>query len=129
MDVESPSETRKQPPLECVIAMVWPGGPLEPVCEMFQVDHQAQRWVSKHYSGGQLFVDGGRLRRGETARTLALTGTRSGLFRYVHRTQVRFVVAELSPEAFERTRPTDWTVDEVERLPGADVETHGPTTH
>lgn len=128
MDVEEKRSAASA--VDCVIAMVWPAGPLEPVCEMFRVDHRSGTWSSKHYSGGEVFVDGGRLRRGETARTLALTGTRSGLFRYVNRTPVvRFVVADLAPEAFEKTRPTDWSVDEVERLPGADVETFGPTTH
>lgn len=133
MDVENelaePKPKPQSTPVDCAIAMVWPEGSHEPVCEMFLVDHRTQRWISKHYSGGELFVDGGRLRNGETARTLALHGTRSGIFRYVRRTRVRFVVADLAPEAFEKTRPTDWTVDDLERLPGADVETYGPTTH
>lgn len=131
MDVEEArSESKSQPSVDCVIAMVWPGGRLEPLCEMFLVDHHAGTWTSKHYSGGEVFVDGGRLRRGETARTLALNGTRSGLFRYVNRApRVRFVVANLPPRVFEETRPTDWSLDEVERLPGADVETFGVTAH
>jgi hypothetical protein len=112
--------------VECAIAIVWPEGSPEPVCEMFRVDHQQMTWTSKHYSSGCSFVDGGRLRSGETARALAQSNTRSGIHRFVGRTTVTFVVADLDPAQFEATRPTDWTVEALERLPGAEVETHGP---
>jgi hypothetical protein len=68
-------------------------------------------------------MDGGRLRDGETARTLAELGTRSGIHRYVRSMPVRFVVADLDPEQFVSTHPTQWTLTEVAKLPGADVET------
>jgi hypothetical protein len=109
--------------VDCAIAMVWPTGPQEPVCEMFLVDHRSGTWTSKHYVGGQVFMDGGRLRDGETARTLAELGTRSGIYRYVRSMPVRFVVADLDPEQFVSTHPTQWTLTEVAKLPGADVET------
>lgn len=112
---------------ECAIAMVWPEGKQDPVCEMFLVNHRTGTWTSKHYSSGQVFMDGGRLRRGETARTLALLGTRSGIYRYGRCTSVRFAVANLEPDQFVSTHPTDWSLSDVERLPGADVETI--TTH
>ncbi|MDP1827621.1 MAG: hypothetical protein Q8L48_30395 [Archangium sp.] len=113
-------------PVECAIAIVWPEGAREPVCEMFRVDRRAMRWTSKHYSSGTTFSDGGRLHDGETARSLAASGTRSGLHRFSHLTTVTFVVADLEPAQFESTRPTDWTVGQLTRLPGADVSTHEP---
>ena len=111
--------------VECAIAIVSPEGAREPVCEMFRVDHDTQTWTSKHYSSGATFTDGGRLHEGESARTLAESGTRSGLGRFAHIT-VTFVVADLDPDQFESTRPTDWTVGELRRLPGADVLTFEP---
>jgi hypothetical protein len=89
---------------------------------MFRVDHQAMTWTSKHYSGGATFDDHGRLRSGETARSLAESGTRSGIHRF--QTAVTFVVADLDPQKFESTRPTDWTVEDLERLPGAAISTY-----
>ena len=79
--------------VDCAIAIVAPQGSQEPVCEMFRVDHESMTWTSKHYSGGATFDDGGRLRSGETARSLAEHGTRSGMHRFS--TAVTFVVAEL----------------------------------
>jgi hypothetical protein len=117
----------ENPKVECAIAIVWPEGFRDPVCEMFRVDHQAMTWTSKHYSGGATFSDGGRLHDGETARTLAEVGTRSGINRFAHRTSVTFVVADLDPAQFESTRPTDWTVGELTKLPHAEVSMHGPT--
>ena len=117
-------EHEKQP-VECAIAIVSPEGSREPVCEMFRVDHETQTWTSKHYSSGATFTDGGRLHHGESARTLAQTGTRSGLGRFA-RTTVTFVVADIDPAQFESTRPTDWTVGQLTRLPGADVSTFEP---
>ncbi len=111
--------------VECAIAIVSPEGSREPVCEMFRVDHQTQTWTSKHYSSGATFADGGRLHDGETARTLAESGTRSGIHRFANRTTVTFVVADLDPAQFESTRPSDWSVGQLARLPGADVSTHG----
>lgn len=112
--------------VECAIAIVWPEGSREPVCEMFRVDHETQTWTSKHYSSGASFTDGGKLHQGESARTLAESGTRSGIGRFAARTTVTFVVADLDPAQFESTRPTDWTVGQLARLPGADVSTFGP---
>lgn len=123
MDVENQEAESK---VDCAIAMVWPKGRLEPVCEMFCVDHQSMTWTSKHYSGGVTFVDGGRLRSGETARSLAVSNTRSGLHRFARQT-VTFVVADLEPAKFQSTRPTDWTVEDLEQLPGADVSIYEPT--
>jgi hypothetical protein len=111
--------------VECSIAIVWPEGVRDPVCEMFRVDRRTMTWTSKHFSSGVSFSDGGRLHDGETARTLAQTGTRSAIDRFVSDTSVTFVVADLDPAQFESTRPTDWTVDHLARLPGADVSTHG----
>ncbi len=108
--------------VECAIAIVWPEGFADPVCEMFRVDHRTMTWTSKHYSSGVTFTDGGRLHDGETARALAELGTRSGINRLVHRTSVTFVIADLKPEQFESTRPTDWTVAQLSQLPGAQVE-------
>lgn len=119
------SEDSKQE-VECAIAIVWPEGSREPVCEMFRVDHATQTWTSKHYSGGATFTDGGRLHRGESARTLAECGTRSGIGRFAANTTVTFVVADLALDQFESTLPTDWTVGQLRRLPGADVSTFGP---
>lgn len=119
------SDSPKQP-VECAIAIVWPEGSREPVCEMFRVDHHTQTWTSKHYSSGATFTDGGRLHDGESARTLAECGTRSGIGRFSGSTTVTFVVADLDPDQFESTRPTDWTVGQLARLPGADVSTFGP---
>ncbi len=122
-------DTEKQEPdVDCAIAIVWPEGRWEPVCEMFRADHQSMTWSSKHYSGGVTFDDHGRLRSGETARTLAALGTRSGIYRFASRTRVTFVVADLDPVKFEATRPTDWKVDDLVRLKGADVSTYGPST-
>jgi hypothetical protein len=122
-------DTEKQEPdVDCAIAIVWPEGRWEPVCEMFRADHQSMTWSSKHYSGGVTFNDHGRLRSGETARTLAELGTRSGIYRFASRTRVTFVVADLDPVKFEATRPTDWKVDDLVRLKGADVSTYGPST-
>ena len=122
-------DTEKQEPdVDCAIAIVWPGGRWAPVCEMFRADHQTMTWSSKHYSGGVTFDDHGRLRSGETARTLAELGTRSGIYRFANQTTVTFVVADLDPVKFEATRPTDWSVEDLVRLPGADVSTHGPST-
>lgn len=119
------SETPKHA-VECAIAIASPDGSPEPVCEMFRVDHETQTWSSKHYSSGATFTDGGRLHRGESARTLAECGTRSGIGRFAARTTVTFVVADLDPAQFESTRPTDWTVGQLRRLPGADVSTYRP---
>lgn len=110
--------------VECAIAIVWPEGSREPVCEMFRVDHATMTWTSKHFSSGASFNDGGRLHDGETARMLAESNTRSGINRFAGRTSVTFVVADLDPEQFESTRPTDWTVGQLSRLPGADVSTY-----
>ena len=55
------------------------------------------------------FTDGGRLHDGETARALAELGTYSGINRLVRRTSVTFVIA-------------DWTLAQLSRLPGAQVE-------
>jgi hypothetical protein len=110
--------------VECAIAIVWPEGKAEPVCEMFRVDFERMEWTSKHYSDGASFDDGGRLRDGETARSLAQLGTRSGIFRYS--TAVTFVVADLDVARFDSTRPTEWTVDDLARLPNADVSRHEP---
>ena len=118
-----PQDSESQASVDCAIAIVWPQGALEPVCEMFRVDHQSMTWTSKHYSGGATFDDHGRLRRGETARSLAESGTRSGIHRFAPRT-VTFVVADLDPQKFESTRPTDWTVEDLERLPGAAISTY-----
>lgn len=112
--------------VECAIAIVWPEGFREPVCEMFRVDRRAMTWTSKHYSSGATFSDRGRLHEGETARSLAASGTRSGIHRFSHLTTVTFVVADLDPVQFESTRPTDWTAGQLARLPGADVSTHEP---
>lgn len=112
--------------IECAIAMVWPEGATlgaTPVCEMFRVDRRTMRWSSKHYSGGASFVDGGRLYNGETARSLAESGTGSGVHRYLHRAVVTFVVASIEPSLFEATAPTDWTVEQLKQLPDADVIT------
>lgn len=109
--------------VECAIAMVWPEGRSEPVCEMFRVDRRAMRWSSKHYSRGDSFVDGGRLYNGETARSLAESGTGSGVHLYLHRTTVTFVVASIDPAVFEATGPTDWTLEQLKALPDADVTT------
>ena len=121
MHVET-QESEEHHTVDCAIAIVWPQGSAEPVCEMFRVDHQAMTWTSKHYSGGTTFDDHGRLRSGETARSLAECGTRSGIHRF--QTAVTFVVADLDPQKFESTRPTDWTVEDLERLPGAAVSTY-----
>lgn len=122
-------DTEKQEPaVVCAIAIVWPEGKWEPVCEMFRADHLSMTWTSKHYSGGVTFDDHGRLRSGETARTLAESGTRSGIYRFAKQTTVTFVVADLDPLKFEATRPTDWTIDDLVRLPGADVSKYGPST-
>jgi hypothetical protein len=109
--------------IECAIAMVWPEGKAEPLCEMFRVDRRSGRWCSKHYSSGMTFADGGHLHRGETARSLAQSGTGSGLYRYLPHTPVTFVVASLDVTLFESTRPTDWTLEQLKRLPDADVVT------
>ena len=109
--------------VDCAIAIVAPQGSQEPVCEMFRVDHESMTWTSKHYSGGATFDDGGRLRSGETARSLAEHGTRSGMHRFS--TAVTFVVAELDPQKFESTIPAQWTVEDLKRLPGAEISIHG----
>lgn len=109
--------------IECAIAMIWPEGKAEPLCEMFRVDRESGRWSSKHYSGGVTFVDGGKLHQGETARSLAQSGTGSGISRYLDRAPVTFVVASLDVTLFENTRPTDWTLEQLKRLPDADVVT------
>lgn len=121
----SESESISEGPVECVIALVQPAGRWEPVCEMFRVDHRTMTWSSKHYSSGTCFTDGGRLRRGETARALALTGTRSGVYRYPQETCVTFVVAAVDERLFDSTRPTDWTLERLRELPGARVATFG----
>lgn len=125
MDAQQPvsQSSSAEETVECAIAMVWPEGRWEPVCEMFRVDHRTMTWTSKHYSGGTSFTDGGRLRAGETAQTLALHGTRSGVYRYPRRTTVTFVVAALDARLFEATRPTDWTVERLKQLPDARVAT------
>ncbi|MFZ5439237.1 MAG: hypothetical protein ACOZQL_04470 [Myxococcota bacterium] len=120
MDTE---KRESEPVVECVIAMVWPGGVSEPVCEMFRVDRRAMRWSSKHYSSGSSFVDGGRLYNGETARTLAESGTGSGVHRYLHRAPVTFVVASIDESIFEATGPTDWSLEKLLALPDANVTT------
>lgn len=107
--------------VECAIAMVWPEGRGEPVCEMFRVDRRTGRWTSKHFSNGTAFADCGLLHHGETARSLAQTATRSGVARYVE--PVTFVVASLDESLFEETGPWDWTVEHLKRLPDADVTT------
>lgn len=91
--------------VECAIAIVWPEGFREPVCEMFRVDRRAMTWTSKHYSSGATFSDGGRLHDGETARSLAASGTRSGIHRFSHLTTVTFVVADLDPRSSSRRVP------------------------
>lgn len=112
--------------VECAIAMIWPEGRAEPLCEMFRVDRRKGRWVSKHFSGGTAFSDGGKLMDGETARSLAQSGTRSGVFRYLDQAPlVTFVVASLDPELFDATGPWDWTLEHLRRLPDADVTTFG----
>jgi len=111
--------------VECAIAMLWPEGQGEPVCEMFRVDRTRRRWESKHFSSGSSFSDGGRLLDGETARTLAESGTGSGLYRYQHApavTGVTFVVARLDQRLFDETSPRDWTLDRLKELPGANVK-------
>lgn len=114
------SEQRKTV-VECAIALVWPEGRATPVCEMFRVDRQTMRWSSKHYSGGASFVDGGRLYNGETAWSLAVTGTGSAVYRYPQAHSVTFVVASLDESLFESTHPTDWTVERLRRLRDAEV--------
>ncbi len=112
--------------VECAIAMIWPAGRAEPLCEMFRVDRRRMRWESKHYSSGTSFHDGGGLYRGETARLLAERGTGSGLHRYPRSTPVTFVVANLAAEEFEARDPDEWTLEQLTQLPGADVTTIGP---
>jgi hypothetical protein len=121
----SESSSSAEGPVECVIALVQPDGRWEPVCEMFRVDHRTMTWSSKHYSSGTCFTDGGRLRRGETAKALALTGTGSSRFRYPRQTCVTFVLASIDERLFDTTRPTDWTVERLAQLPGARVATFG----
>lgn len=112
--------------VECAIAIVWPEGKADPVCEMFRVDFERMRWSSKHYSDGASFDDGGLLREGETARSLAQQGTGSGIHRFLSRTAVTFVVADLDVASFDSTRPTEWTVEDLERLPNADIARFAP---
>ncbi len=118
---ETDSEARRT--VECAIAMVWPEGMWAPVCEMFRVDHRTMTWTSKHYSDGATFDDAGRLHNGETARSLAESGTGSGIHRYLRRTAVTFVVASLEESQFEATRPTDWTLERLKGMPDANVST------
>ena len=122
MDTDSPGF---EDPVECAVAIVWPEGRGDPVCEMYRVDHQKRTWTSKHFSGGATFDDHGRLRDGETARLLAENGTGSGIHRYAHQTPVTFIVADIDSAAFESTRPTEWTVETLVRLPGASVSKFG----
>jgi hypothetical protein len=107
--------------VECAVAMIWPEGRCEPLCEMYRTDLRTMRWSSKHFSDGSSFLDGGRLYSGETARSLAETGTGSGLHRYLPHTPVTFVVARIDVAAFDKTSPTDWTLEEVKALPDAAV--------
>ncbi len=122
MDIENAEPSLRR--VECAVAIVWPEDRGDPVCEMFRVDHQAMTWTSKHFSGGATFDDGGRLHAGETARLLAESGTGSGIHRYAPQTTVTFIVADIDAEAFEETRPTEWTVERLGRLPGASVSKH-----
>jgi hypothetical protein len=112
--------------IACAIAIVWPAGSGTPVCEMFRVDTERMEWTSKHYSHGASFSDRGRLRRGETARSLAECGTGSAVSLFAPRTSVTFVVADLDPARFDATAPTEWTLDALAGLPGARVARFGP---
>lgn len=108
--------------VECAIALVWPEGRHHPLCEMFRVDLKTRTWSSKHFSRGTSFTDGGGLHDGETARSLARSGTGSGLYRYPSETPVTFVVASIDETLYFATSPADWTVERLRALRDVEVQ-------
>ncbi len=110
------------PVIEYALALIWPEGrAFPPLCEMFRVDRTARRWSSKHFSNGASFTDTGRLREGETARSLASTATGSGLARYQREANVVFVLASVDEAVFFATSPAEWTVERARQLPDVEV--------